>query len=150
MFTLTDTRLQDSDAIRIDVSKPHPDKPGHLTRERWVTQEEFFEQVKQTLKATPVPEVDVDCDAYSLAESFYIDHDIRKITSDELFKDEPYGRIFVMASDGNCEGELVRLVLLREDNTYVSLGHIKYIHNITFAFKIAQRLTEALRQGLFN
>ena len=148
MTVSLEKRLQNADAIRIDVSMPSPGKPGYLTCERFVTCEEFAEQVKQALRAIPLPEVDEGCDAYSLAESFYVDRGL--LGKWDIFGKNDYGRVFAIPSPGHCEGELIRFVLLREDGTYLDILHIKYIWDMKGVWDIARKLSDCLQEGLYN
>lgn len=140
-----DARLTDPSRICLSLFKPKSDNSGMLTRERVVTMAELRDQLIQSLKVIIVPGFE-QCDAYQIAESFFVA--IRDFQlEDQHFLEGAEGRIMIAPAKGRCEGDLIRILFLKDDGTYLSLFHIKYLIDTDLVWSIARKLSDALENG---
>lgn len=152
--TALDPRLTNPEAIVVALYKPKKNAPGINTFDRGVTVSEFVEQVITTLKNIPVQVGKDMLNAYDAAENVFncFEREMRQSEGhaashlDTLLNDA-VARIFAIAAPGRSEGDVVRLTYLKDDGTYVTLMHIKYLIGADTAWRIARLLTEALDRG---
>lgn len=154
--TQKDSRLTRPNAIVVALYKPKPEQDGVFSYDRPATFSEFVDQVTACLTALEISGSFGTMNAYDAAESVfnYFARSMRGAEGngpeylDTLLKDAT-GRIFALAGPGNNEGDVVRLVYLKDDGNYVALMHFKYLIGPDYAWQVARHLTEALERGRY-
>ncbi len=134
--------------IRTHINKPHPEKEGFLTLDRVLTNAELEEQIIAVLKETKVDVEGEETTAYGACEHVSynkFDHPLK-----EEFA-HPYSDFLVAATRGQNEGELVKILVRNsKTNAYEYVCSIKYFTGLAMARSVANVLSDALHEGMFN
>lgn len=144
----TDQRLTQPNRIVVALYAPKNDGLGTYAFERAVTPNELNTQIVNNLKAIALSGRLHPLNAYDAAESFCDYFDQRHPQQNSVtYLQNAVGRIFAIVSPGRCEGTILRIVYLKDDGTYASLLHIKYLIDEDHVWDLARKLSRQLEAG---